>query len=483
MLTEISTQKTSPNILKHKRPEPIGVRVPQHNNHAQKVTVIHGFKNKLNINPLATTNAGNKVVSGPKSGNVSSGITITPVPVPVAIGVGTGNHVNHVKLNPSKQITIAAATHMIPKTNSSMKISSTKIDTATLASSTTSMSASNSKDDAHKSSVMRPVKRIQPTKISETVNIRSSSIEKSSDSDVMSLDSFSVTNDETVKSHKSSNETNHLKRPSPGGSTDKAVPSKRANLSQNRNTPLTAAYRELIDACKAMETSQTDMKKIAEKLERYYHRAHPEYVNSHDFCELVKDVTHHVKTQPSRMYFKLIDLLQELKTRQQTKINGNGDSSNALVAAPAPTTPAIVDPKEQKKEKKRARLIQKLNDTLQRTHQKIQEYEQAEVNWDDENNSSFIIADKLKERAYEIYLELCKLTGENQNIERTVKKVKFNGTKFKEFNKMLEKFVNEKTDFPDMFDVLRILDHCTKKYGYHLDKQTRHSVGECTFFF
>lgn len=467
MLTEISTHKTTPNILKQKRPEPC---FPQHNNQNQKVTIIHGFKNKLSINPLAAM--GGNVVNSHKTGsNVPASITIIPINTIIS---GTGN-ANHGKLNAPKPMSSAVtpktnAVPAIPKMNSTVTISPTKIDAA-LASSTATL-ALNTKDNVHKSNVLQPVKRVQPRKISDSVTIRAGSIEKSSDSDMLSHDSVSTANDETV----TPNRTKRPAQPQSQGSTEETVPLKRAAVdkgqSPNQSVPLHEDYRNLINACKAAD-SKDDMKKITNKLVKYYRRSHPEFVNSQEFRKLVRDVTHQVKTQPDQMYIKLIDLMEELKTRR-TEENGDIDTATA-VALTAP----VVDQKEQEKEKKRVERIQKMSDVLRKMQIRIKELEQAEVDWDAEAHSSYMITEKLKVRAYKIYMKLCKLTGESQNAERTVRKpIKFNGTKYREFDRKLEFYVNKNDKFPDMFDVMRILGHCNEKYGYRLDKSHQHSIGK-----
>lgn len=468
MLTEISTHKTTPNILKQKRPEPI---FPQHTNQNQKVTIIHAFKKNLSINPLAAT--GVKVVDSHKTGNVLSGLTITPIN---AIITGTGN-ANHGKLNTPKPMSSTVTPKpnvvpMIPKMNSSVTISPTKIDAA-LASSTATL-ALNSKTHVNNSTVLRPIKRVQPLKISDSVTIRASSIEKSSDSDMLSHDSLTTTNDETVTPNQA-NAENRKKRPRQSQeSTAKTVPSKRAAVDQS--VPLHTDYQNLIDACKVAASaagSDDEMKKIIDKLVKYYRRSHPEFVNSQEFRELAQNVTHQIKTQPEHMYIKLIDMLEELKTRR-TEIN---------IDIKAMETAPVVDRKEQEKEEKRAKTIRKMSDVLRKLQQRIRKLEQAEVDWDAEGNSSYMITEKLKVRAYEIYMRLCKYTGESQNAERTVRKpIKFNGTKYREFNNKLAKFVNEKEQFPDMFDVMRIMDHCNEKYGYRMDKQYQHAVGKFGLF-
>lgn len=132
------------------------------------------------------------------------------------------------------------------------------------------------------------------------------------------------------------------------------------------------------------------------------------------------------------------------------------------------------------------------------------------MDWDDEVNSKFLIMERYKKRACEIYCKICLLTGkniffigiddikcatskfvlnhlycfnefsgENTNAERLVKKpIRFQGTNYIEFNRKLEKFVNDTQEFPDRYDVKRLLEYCNTKYNYHLSNETISCVGE-----
>lgn len=70
-------------------------------------------------------------------------------------------------------------------------------------------------------------------------------------------------------------------------------------------------------------------------------------------------------------------------------------------------------------------------------------------------------------------------SGENTNAESLVKKpIRFRGTKYPEFNRKLEKFINETQSFPDRYDVKRILEYCNTEFNYCLNKETIDCVGE-----
>lgn len=421
---------------------------PYNNNHNKNVTVIYGgHKPQMLIPPPNAQSKEKKPIDGHKAGNVlsTSSITITPIKDGVNVQKPSSKLSSAINMKqiPVKPKTDAVA--MIPKITNTMTISSLK-DAAPI----------------DPLMVARPAKRIRPAKISDVVTIRASSIEKSSDSDMMSRDSSSIAHDETVPL----NIANGTKQATDSNNVSPAKRAKIDNNNQNEKTPIHEDYKTLLDACKAADKN-ANVDQVILKLKKYYYQAHPDYVNSKSFCKLVKKVTDEIHAHPSLLYVKIKSLLDELKQRRTASTDETSDST------------APKDPKECKKEEKLARQIQKLSNTLRKLQKMIRKLDEKEVDWDEENNTSYLVGERLKKKATEVYEKLCDLTGESRNAERIVKKpIKFQGTKFPEFNRKLEKFVNDTKAFPDMFDVLRILDHCNQNYNYRLKKELRQSIGK-----
>lgn len=124
-------------------------------------------------------------------------------------------------------------------------------------------------------------------------------------------------------------------------------------------------------------------------------------------------------------------------------------------------------------EKKRTEIMQ-LNDVLEKLLKRIRKIKNTNVDWDDLGRATKR-CDLLVKQALKIGNELCILTGESPTGEG----IKFTGTKYLQFNQELEKFVNE--IYPNgaaLSDVLRILDHCNKKYNYRMEKAEQARVGE-----
>lgn len=412
------------------------VRIPQNNNTKQDITVINAYKQQKLTTNLQLIDG--KLSDGHKTANFSSGLTITPL----KSVVGANRH-DHSKTSKTSLITTAT-----PKTNSVPIVPKPNV---VIISPSNSVAAK----PVQTTGVSKPAKRINPIKISDAVTNRASSIEKSSDSDVLSRDSSVAANEEAMVPQKRVNGTNEPNENGPPAP-------KRPRVETNEKPPIHDDYKELMDACKAAETSD-EMRKFIDKLEKYYYRAHTDYVNSKCFRKLVKSVTNDIKTHPTLVYIKINPLLEELKTRRTME----------------GASPAVEDRRVAEVNERKTKQIQKLSEALQKLQRRIRQSEEAEVDWEDETNSNYLLTERYKKRAFEIYEKLCDLTGESRNAERIVKKpIKFKGTRYPEFNRKLEKFVNDKNTFPDMFDVLRIMDYCNTEYGYRMSAPTRRDTGK-----
>lgn len=370
--------------------------------------------------------------------NLASGITITPVSRSAVIA---NNHAN------STVSHVGSITTIKPRTENSTFTPKPIVTTVVDIQPVTPINAAISK----------PAKRVVPTKISDTVTMRASSIEKSSDSDMLSRDSSSVANDDITPTNSIANGTNKTEQ-------DGEPKAKRPKTIEPIKNPMHKEYVQLIEVCKSADPTE-DMKKIIAKLVKYYHKAHAAYVNSKSFRKLVASVTEEIKAKPKLVCLKINTLLEEMRTRKAT--------------TESTTEHTEEKPKMTEAEEKKAKKIQKLSEALKKLQWRIRKCEEAEVDWEDELNSKYLETERYKKRAWEIYEKLCDLTGESRSAERIVKKpFKFNGTSYPEFNRKLEKFINETKAFPDMFDVLRIMDHCVKQYNYRMSKELRKTVGK-----
>lgn len=300
------------------------------------------------------------------------------------------------------------------------------------------------------------LKRIKPLTVS---NVVSKQAMNNNDSDAMSKDSFATNDDQTASDSGINEQQSDQQHQKP--------PKKRLKMDK---TPLNEAFTQLLDACRAADKSNDMEKMINRKLIRYYQSVHPDYVNSKSFCKQSVAVAAEIRAEPHLVYTKLSHVVEELNIRRK------GDDDSGIVGdVPSPTNETSTSTGDKHKDNQ----VRKLNKALYVLKKKIAKLDESEVNWDDEENSTFLILERYKKRAWEIYQKICDITGESKNAQRLVKKpIKFKGTKYPEFNRTLQAFVNDTESFPDMFDVLRCLEHCNSKYNYKMSKDEIKFIGK-----
>lgn len=194
---------------------------------------------------------------------------------------------------------------------------------------------------------------------------------------------------------------------------------------------------------------------INRKLLRYYHKVHPDFINSKSFAKVVTATIAEIESYPKFVYLKLNNILEELNIRRksgQTVMTNEGATSTG--------------------DERRDNQIKRLNKALYVLKKKIAQLETSEVDLADETNSLYILTERYKKRACEIYEKICDITGESKHAYRSVKKpIAFTGTKYPQFNRTIQSYINKTGAFPDLFDVLRTLEHCNKQYDFKLGKE------------
>ncbi|XP_067621130.1 daxx-like protein [Eurosta solidaginis] len=266
--------------------------------------------------------------------------------------------------------------------------------------------------------------------------------------------------------------------------------------------PLTSDYEELLRVCRAADTSADMEKLVKSKLPKYYYNVHPDFVRSKGFSKSLRTVITNIQKEPDLVYLHLKTIVDELKVRSKSKevladtamlikseepsdgvavvervsvgngiVSGNGSAGSVGGASSGGVAAGgdekVVDPISTGN-KHTDEQIKKLNKALYILTKRIEVLESAEVDWEDED-SSYLQVERFKKRACQIYEKICDLTGESKNAHRLVKKpIHFNGTTYTQFNKTLQAYVNRTKEFPDYFDVLRMLEHCNRQYDYAL---------------
>ncbi|CAD6996782.1 unnamed protein product [Ceratitis capitata] len=270
--------------------------------------------------------------------------------------------------------------------------------------------------------------------------------------------------------------------------------------------PLTSDYEELLKACREADASPDMEKLVKTKLVKYYYNVHPDFVRSKGFGKSLRTVITNIRKEPDLVYLHLKTIVDELKVRSKNKdvapvalvkteeeegVEKEKEKTDSSTSVEKDKDKEKVKDKDKEKDKAQSAVsgsssgpiediststgnkhtdeqIKKLNKALYILTKRIEVLESAEVDWDDED-SSYLQVERFKKRACQIYEKICDLTGESKNAHRLVKKpIHFNGTTYTQFNKTLQAFINRTREFPDYFDVLRMLEHCNRQYDYAL---------------
>ncbi|CAG4924499.1 unnamed protein product [Colias eurytheme] len=212
-------------------------------------------------------------------------------------------------------------------------------------------------------------------------------------------------------------------------------------------------YQKFIDTCFRIENSD-DMKKIVEKkIKAYYRQCSKEFVDSEEFTDLVSGKILAIEASPDKMYLYIKDVVDELNmqrkmTRANIKNEDDYEDSNE----------DTMDRSEY--DTKRQRQIRKLEKTLKKLHRAIQKLEEQEVDFDDDDDSVYLLTERYKERLVKVHAKFCQLTNTKMPSEPSIKLEVRPGRPSAPVRKV-EKLINVKVPigaplpFPDFHDVLR----------------------------
>lgn len=245
-------------------------------------------------------------------------------------------------------------------------------------------------------------------------------------------------------------------------------PSKPREKAAGTENEITNELKNLIRACRSAEPSAEMKQVIKSKLLKYYHAVHPDYVISKRFKETLKETTQEINREPHLVYSKLKSIIEELDVRRKSKATVFNNGEAAAVQGTGDET-------------KDAHL-KKLHKALLKAKRTILDLEEAEVDWDDDDNSAYLKKVRWEKRAVDIYKKICELTGESSHAHRIVKKpITFKGTDFPAFNKKLQKMVNQTGLFPNFEKVHKCLDLCNRSYKFGLMQDQVRRIAQDAF--
>ncbi|CAH0722394.1 unnamed protein product, partial [Brenthis ino] len=227
------------------------------------------------------------------------------------------------------------------------------------------------------------------------------------------------------------------------------------NKDQTTSCEFHPIYQNFIDLCFQLEDS-ADMTKIVEKkIKAYYKQCPKEYVESEEFIEMVSSKITSIKASPEKLYLFIKDIVDELnlqrkmtKSHKPKKEDLNKDSLHC-------------DTQEDNEyDYKRQRQIRKLEKTIKKLHRAVQKLEEQEVDFEDDEDSVYLLTERYKERLIRVYEKFCQMINTKMPSEPRLH-IEARPGRPPGPAKKLEMWINKKVPigtplpFPDFHDVLR----------------------------
>jgi len=128
------------------------------------------------------------------------------------------------------------------------------------------------------------------------------------------------------------------------------------------------------------------------------------------------------------------------------------------------------------------RHIKKLEKALRSCSKQIQKHDEADIDWEKDDDSNFIMAAKLKKRYMAIYNKIAEYKGLSKSLDRrSDKKFTFTESKYPAINQKIEKFVNRTKSFPDFLDIRKEVEEVNVKRQLMLTDMQVHTEAERIF--
>ena len=126
--------------------------------------------------------------------------------------------------------------------------------------------------------------------------------------------------------------------------------------------------------------------------------------------------------------------------------------------------------------------ILKLEKALRACAKEIKKCEEAEIDWENDQDSNFIMADKWKKKFMRIHNKLAEYSGTERSLDRSLdKKFKFSDSLYPEINKKIERFVNKTQTFPDFWDIKKQIEKVNVENKLKLQDIQIHNEAEKIF--
>ncbi|XP_063984172.1 death domain-associated protein 6-like [Diachasmimorpha longicaudata] len=267
-------------------------------------------------------------------------------------------------------------------------------------------------------------------------------------------------------------------------------------------------FSQFLSLCLTKDRS-ADMKKIVEKLKRRYEQTDTAYVQCPAFINLLNEKRDCLMDKGS-VYTHISEINSEMKCRKKGRVtpkeekiveesaveevNTNGHGADN--GEGGENGEGVENGEASNSVNRKIKLLEK---AMAKCQERIQQLRDAEVDWDDDENSDFMKMCKYEEKMTKMYAKMCDLTGNDYNAGRCYfkpKKLQVTGIpevdqaiisfmmkKLKDMKKKVKRGLSSANCviFPDYCDILNCIKECNGQKNLGMHKKNMEKLAQKAF--
>lgn len=265
-------------------------------------------------------------------------------------------------------------------------------------------------------------------------------------------------------------------------------------------------FPQFISLC-LKKCHDNDMEKIVDKLKRRYEELAPDYAGSEKFALFLNEKREAIMNDDKKLYVYIEEVMNEMKRMIKEKLKKK--LTNSVTYDTVPSTSYAADKASinhvaesddendgvEHVDSETKRKIKIIEMAMKKCEYRIQKFETAEVDFDEDTDSNYIKMERYKQRMVELYNKYCELTGENADAGRSYLRPKhISTTQIVAVDQAITNFINSKISkrnqlkklgsftnnviFPDYRDILECVSRCNEKRNLNLTKNKQIEMGK-----
>ncbi|MXQ85533.1 hypothetical protein E5288_WYG011249 [Bos mutus] len=250
-------------------------------------------------------------------------------------------------------------------------------------------------------------------------------------------------------------------------------------------------FEEFLALCK---TQTADHPEVVPFLYNRQQRAHPLFLASAEFCNILSRVLSRAQNRPAKLYVYINELCTVLKAHSaKKKLNlapaattSSEPSGNNPPTDPSSDPNAETTASEAPRTHGSRRQIQRLEQLLALYVAEIRRLQEKELDLSemDDPDSTYLQEARLKRKLIRLFGRLCELKDCSSLTGRVIEqRIPYRGTRYPEVNRRIERLINKPgpDTFPDYGDVLRAVEKAAARHSLGLPRQQLQLMAQDAF--